>query len=222
MRSPSFTRLPTGLVLITLLAAVPTLHANLFVVSKGSLSAPAVAPNTIVHFDEIALDSDINGQTIKGFTFSENTPAALASNFGPGDTNNVTVPWASNVSIIDPSTYVLTINMPAVVTRFGFGFAINTPVSTANAITVALFDGATNLGSLTFGGVPDPLFDGGFAGVGSTVGFDRVQVTFGIASNGFFAIDNVAAVVPEPGTLLAGLLVAGVCAFVSFPRRCRA
>jgi hypothetical protein len=50
--------------------------------------------------------------------------------------------------------------------------------------------------------VPDPIFTGGFAGIQSTVAFDRVAVTFNSAATSVFALDNILiASVPEPSTL---------------------
>jgi hypothetical protein len=185
-------------------------HASLMVVPEASLSSPAVNAATIVHFDEIASNSPINGKTIKGFTFSENTPNAIIDG-GPGNTNQITQPNLVSQGAFSPGTYVLTINMPAVELSFGFGFAILNTNATADALTVTLFNGVTNLGSLTYGGSPDPTFDGGFAGIGSTVGFTSAQITFGPAASEY-AIDNVAAV-PEPGTWLMGAALSSVILF---------
>ena len=69
---------------------------------------------------------------------------------------------------------------------------------------------------MTFGGVPDPTYAGGFAGIGSTIGFTSAQITFGDPAASAFVIDNIAAV-PEPGTL--GLLALGVCAVGGRSRR---
>ena len=40
-------------------------HAVVFVVPKAALTSPAVAANTIVHFDEVANNTPIHGQTIQ-------------------------------------------------------------------------------------------------------------------------------------------------------------
>ncbi len=174
----------------TLLGAIlttATSNAAIFVAPKSEFGAP------LVRFDEIPLNSALSGQTLNGFTFSENIPIAITTVSGPGISNSLTVPWAANPRPMNPATYVLTIQMPAVETRFGFGFAINNTTATPNALTLTLFDGSTNLGSLTYGGAPDPVFNGGFAGIGSTIGFTSAQITF---NNVSFAIDNL--VIPEP------------------------
>jgi len=187
-----------------------------FVVSEASLSAPVVDPTTIVHFDEVALGTPINGTTIKGFLFSENLPNATTDNSGPGPTNHISPPEALSGGGFFAATYVLTITMPALATSFGFGFAILDFAPTANALTITLFNGATNLGSLTYAGVLDPVFAGGFAGIGNTVGFTRAEITFGPTALAY-AIDNVAAVtnsVPDIGSTIAllGFALLGLAA----------
>ena len=171
-------------------------------------------PASIVNFGEVANGTAINGTTIKGFTFSENVAsAAVASSAaGPGNTNHITGQVAlSSGSVSLPSNYALTIGMPGAVTSFGFGYALNSFTPLANGITITLFDGVTNLGSLPFNAGLDPTFAGGFAGIGSTDPFTRAVITFASTVPNF-AIDNVAAVsaIPEPGTALFGLGLMGV------------
>ena len=71
-----------------------------------------------------------------------------------------------------------------------------------NAVTVTLFNGATNLGSLGYTGSPDPTFSGGFAGIGNDTPFNRVTLSFASTSTAF-DFDNIRAIsaVPEPATL---------------------
>jgi hypothetical protein len=100
---------------------------------------------------------------------------------------------------------VLTMTLPSLVDTFGYGFAIlTTGVVVPNATTISLFDGATPVGSLSYAGAPDPVFAGGFAGIQSTLPFNRVEVSFNSAAATAFALDDIrrAAAVPEPGTLL--------------------
>ena len=87
---------------------------------------------------------------------------------------------------------------------FGYGFAILSMGIVPNATTISLFNGATPVGSLSYGGAPDPVFAGGFAGIQSTLLFNRAQLTFNSAVAPAFAVDNIRTVqsVPEPGTLL--------------------
>ena len=201
----------------SLVLTITASHAGLFIVPEALLTAPAVNPASIVNFGEVADGTPINGLTIKGFTFSENTPEALAtSGGGPGPTNHISPPEALQLlGVFNPATYALTVTMPGAVTGFGFGFAILDTIPTANALTITLFNGATNLGSLTYAGAPDPTFDGGFAGIGSTDPFTSARITFGPTAQSF-AIDNMAvttvAAIPEPGTALFGLALCGAAA----------
>jgi hypothetical protein len=51
--------------------------------------------------------------------------------------------------------------------------------------------------------VPDPSFTGGFAGIQSTLAFDRVAVTFNSVAAPAFALDNIRiASIPEPATIM--------------------
>jgi PEP-CTERM motif len=84
----------------------------------------------------------------------------------------------------------------------GFGFADLALDSVAGALTITLFDGVTDVGSLTYGGSPDPTFTGGFAGIQSSIAFNSAEITFdhGIA----FAVDNIQtqAAAPEPSSII--------------------
>ena len=88
------------------------------------------------------------------------------------------------------------------------------PFGLPAATTISIFNGATFLGALSYNGVPDPSFTGGFAGILSTLAFDRVVLTFNAAAAPAFALDNIrvaaAATVPEPATMV--LLLVGLVA----------
>jgi hypothetical protein len=119
---------------------------------------------------------------------------------GPGTTNNITPP---NIVSVGDDTGILGLLLPAPVTLFGYGYAILNVVTVANATTINIFMGTTNLGTLSYTGDPDPTFAGGFAGIQSTVPFDRVELTFNSTAAPAFAVDNVRfAIVPEPSTIL--------------------
>ena len=118
------------------------------------------------------------------------------------------------------TTGVLTLTLGGLYDSFGFGFAILYEGSVLNAATITVFDGATNLGNLAYGAVPDPHFAGGFAGIQSTAPFNRVQLTFNSAVAPAFALDNIrlattTTIVPEPSTMM--LLAGGL--LVLFSRR---
>jgi len=181
------------------LTAAVSASATLITLPAASLSAPILDPGTIVNFGEVSIGTPIIGQTIKGFAFAENFPGATVSAAGPGSTLNLTSPSLQSGGGYSPATYALTVTMPYRLTSFGFGFAILNFVPTVDAVTITVFDGLTNLGALTYPGSPDPAFDGGFAGIESTIPFTSARITFG-PSAAAFAIDNLAAV-PEPGSL---------------------
>lgn len=107
------------------------------------------------------------------------------------------------VGIVLSNTGVLTVLLPSPASLFGYGYAILSGAPVTNATTISLFSGATPVGSLSYNGVPDPTFSGGFAGIQSTIPFDRAALTFNSAAAPAFALDNIqAANVPEPSTML--------------------
>lgn len=210
----------TSIVLLSagfLFAASVSGRAALVTLPSASLSPPIVDPGIIVNFGEVTLGTPIQNQTIKGFTFSENIPTASTSDQGP----HQFVPGPLNLSGIslqsvlgaDLTNYVLTVTMPIPVHSFGFGYAINNFDSVPSAVSITVFNGSTNLGSITYPGAPDPTFTGGFAGIGSTDYFTSAQIRFPTAS--LFAIDNLT--VPEPSSL--GLMLLGCAALASQRRR---
>ena len=56
--------------------------------------------------------------------------------------------------------------------------ALNAAVSIPVATTIELFAGSASVGSISFTGIPDPIFTGGYAGVASDTPFDRAVLTF--------------------------------------------
>jgi hypothetical protein len=58
-------------------------------------------------------------------------------------------------------------------------------------VAISLFNRATPVGSLSYAATPDPSLPGGFAGIQSTLTFNRVEVTFNSVSATAFALDNV-------------------------------
>jgi hypothetical protein len=106
---------------------------------------------------------------------------------------------------------------------FGAGATLTTFTGVADGtgvLTLALFDGTTAVGSLSFDGTPDPTFTGGFAGLLSTAPFDRVELTFDTSAVPAFAIDDIrTATVPEPALLV--LFGVGLSAVALHRRRAR-
>ena len=92
--------------------------------------------------------------------------------------------------------------LPAPQSLVGFGYSVfgSAPFDG----TINLSSGQNPVGSLSFSGVPDPSNPGGFAGVFSTIPFDRVTVTFS-PSILAYAVDNLrfaTAAIPEPSSLV--------------------
>jgi len=141
----------------------------------------------------------------------------ILSTGGPGVSNNVSDP--SLVSVGNPAG-VLTLTLPGSYTLFGFGYALLAADNIANAVSVTAFNGATNLGSVSYNAGVDPIFTGGFAGLQSVSGFNRLQLTFNTTQASAFAVDNIrfanasVSVVPEPSSLLLVALGFGAIAVV--------
>ena len=54
---------------------------------------------------------------------------------------------------------------PNLSTQFAYRYAINAQVSVPTATTIELFAGSTPVSNISFTGIPDPTFTGGFAGL---------------------------------------------------------
>jgi hypothetical protein len=115
----------------------------------------------------------------------------------------------------------LTLTLPDFIDTFGFGYALLSGATIPIGTTISLFDGATPIGSLPYTAMPDPVFSGGFAGIQSTILFNRVQVTFNSTVAAAFAMDNVrtfnSAAIPEPASLV--LLATGLAGVGARVRR---
>jgi hypothetical protein len=190
-------------------------------VSASVISVGAVAfgpGSTLTTFTGLADGTEVNGLTVDGilFEYSLGNGAVLIDG-GPGLTNNISPP---NIVSVGNNTGVLTLTLPSFVDTFGYGFAVLSTVALPVGTTISLFDGVTPVGSLSYAAAPDPAFAGGFAGIQSTLVFNRVQLTFNSANAPAFAVDNIRtanSVVPEPASLL--LLGAGLSALGASARR---
>jgi hypothetical protein len=162
------------------------------------------AGSTLTTFTGLADGTEVNGLVVDGIQFQYSLGNGnVVIDGGPGVTLDIAPP---NVVSIGNNSGILTLMLPSLVDTFGYGYAILNTIAVPNATTIALFNGATPVGTLSYNGVPDPTFTGGFAGISSTLAFDRVQLTFNSAGAPAFALDNIRTAangaVPEPATLL--------------------
>jgi hypothetical protein len=202
-------------VLLLSLVASPCTHATLAPLAPNNFAPSA----TLLDFSGIASGTEVNALSINNVLFqvTENgllTNGAVIVDAGPGTTNNIVPP--NLVSLSNPSGLALVVSLPNSVTQFGYGYAILTKSPVSAATTIQLFAGLAPVGSLDFAGSPDPKFTGGFAGLSSTVPFDRAVLTFSTLGEGF-AVDNVtfATTVPEQERTLI-LFAIGVFGLLSF------
>jgi hypothetical protein len=148
---------------------------------------------TVLNFSTLADNTEANGLVLDGVLFQvtkngSSTDGIVIVDGGPGTTGNITPP--NLVSLSDPNGVALIVSLPNLATQFGYGYAILATISVPAATTIDLFAGPTPVGSISFTGIPDPIFTGGFAGVASDTPFDRAVLTFSNAGAAF-AVDNV-------------------------------
>jgi hypothetical protein len=175
--------------------------ASVMAVGPGAFPGSAL----LTTFTGLADGTEVNGLLVNGLGFSYSLGNGhVIIDGGPGPTNNISPP---NIVSIGNPTGSLSILLPFAATMFGYGYAILATVAVPGATTISIFNGATFLGSLSYNGVPDPTFTGGFAGLASTLAFDRVVLTFNSGAAPAFALDNIlvsaaAVTVPEPAPIL--------------------
>jgi hypothetical protein len=186
-----------------------SVDASVIAVGPGAFPAGS----TLITLTGLPDGTEVNGLSVGGSTFSYNLGNGnVVIDGGPGVTNNVSPP---NVVSVGNNSGILTLTLLDFFDTFGYGYAILDTIPVSAATTINLFSGATNVGSLSYNGVPDPTFAGGFAGIQSTIPFNRIAITFNSVAAPAFALDNIrlaATAVPEPSTILlmlsgaAGLL----------------
>jgi hypothetical protein len=205
-----FRNLGAGLLVVALVSFAAPASAAVIPIGPGAFGGAA----TLTTFAGETNGGEVNGSVVDGILFSYSLGnGALIFDGGPGVTNNVNP--LNIVSIQCQNEGTLTMTLPDYVDRFGFGYALLFNQPLAVAATISIFDGATFLGTLSYASAPDPNFTGGFAGIESTILFNRVEVVFNSTDAGEFALDNIRtenSAVPEPASLLllgAGLAAAG-------------
>ncbi len=196
-------------------------HASTMIVGKAFF-----AGDPVTTFDGLATGTEVNGLTVNGITYryligGTPTNGQVIIDGGPGTTNNIA---PQNVVSTGNNSGTLVLTLPTLATSVGYGFADLSQVTLADATTIMLFNGLTNVGSQNFSGAPDPVFTGGFAGISSTLAFNTVAITFDSVDASAFALDNVTygaatSITPEPGTLL--LVASGVGSVLAGRRRRR-
>ena len=198
--------------------------ASASVIAVGPAAFPTSA--SLIDFQTVPTGTEVNGLAINGVTFSYTVGGvplngAIVIGDSPGITNSIFPP---NIVSTGNATGVLGIQLSAPVFLLGYGYAVFSTGTLPAATTISVFSGATPLGSLPYTGMSDPFYTGGFAGVQSTIAFDRVQVTFNVGETQGFALDNLQfASVPEPSTvwlLTLGLVLLGLSMLIA-PRHLR-
>src|ERR1019366_2447052 len=168
-------RWPVSTVAIILATLLPGATAQASVVQVG----PAFfAGDPITTFDGLATDTDVNGLTSNGILFNyilggNAKYGRLAIDGGPGVTNHISPP---NINSEGNNAGTLLLTLPTSAIGFGYGYALLANSTLADATTIALFNGTIGVGGLTYSGSPDPNFTGGFAGIESTLSFNRVAL----------------------------------------------
>jgi hypothetical protein len=148
---------------------------------------------TVIDFSGLADGTEANGLVVNGVLFQVtknglSTNGIVSVDGGPGKTGNITPP--NLVTVGSPNGIALIVSLPNLATQFGYGYALNAAVSIPVATTIELFADAAPVGSISFAGIPDPDFTGGFAGVASNTPFDRAVLTFSNLGDAF-AVDKV-------------------------------
>ena len=130
----------------------------------------------MLDFSALADNTEANGLIVDGVLFqvtknNSSTNGIVVVDGGPGTTGNITPP--NLVSLSDPNGVALIVSLSNLAIQFGYGYALNAEVSIPAATIIELFAGSTPAGSISFAGIPDPTFTGGFAGIATDTPFNR-------------------------------------------------
>jgi hypothetical protein len=176
------------------------------------LATPAAA--ALITFDELVAGAtsfgyDGDGDGVNDVVFSTTDPSGF-NTAGPGSLMSyINEPGIEGTTLISPDLRVDF--LVGAVNAVSFGFAVNTEVALANALTFSLFDAADNLiesvtadADFNLGSFPEALVSVAFAGTAAYGTFD-----FNTTANRYI-IDNFEGTfgttemetVPEPSTLV--------------------
>ncbi len=172
--------------LMNIIRALPVLILYFLAASFSHAALTPIGPldfagATVLDFSALADNTEANGLIVDGVLFQatkngSSTNGVVIVDGGPGRTGNITQP--NLVSLSDLNAIALIVSLPNLAIQFGYGYALNAAVSIPVATTIELFAGSASVGSISFTGIPDPIFTGGYAGVASDTPFDRGVLTF--------------------------------------------
>ena len=207
----------SAFVLAWTLIAMPRASATVIPIGIGAFGPGS----TLTTFTGLASGTEVNGLTVDGILFQYSLGSSgVAIGVGPNTTNNINPPAVVSNPGSD-SSGILTMILPASIDTFGYGYALFGTGTILNGATISLFHGTTPVGSLSYTATPDPTFPGGFAGIQSTLAFNRVEATFNSDLSVAFALDNVrrgpAVTVPETTSLM--LIGTGLLGMIRLFRR---
>ena len=117
----------------------------------------------MLDFSALADNTEANGLIVDGVLFQatkngSSTNGVVIVDGGPGRTGNITQP--NLVSLSDLNAIALIVSLPNLAIQFGYGYALNAAVSIPVATTIQFFAGSAPVGSISFTGIPDPIFTG--------------------------------------------------------------
>ena len=172
--------------LMNIIRALPVLILYFLAASFSHAALTPIGPldfadATVLDFSALADNTEANGLIVDGVLFQatkngSSTNEVVIVDGGPGTTGNITPP--NLVSLSDLNAITLIVSLLNLAIQFGYGYALNAAVSIPVATTIELFAGSAPVGSISFTGIPDPIFTGGYAGVASDTPFDRAVLTF--------------------------------------------
>ena len=187
---------------MNIIRALPALVLYLLATSFSHAALTPIGPldfasgGTVIDFSGLANNAEANGLIVDGVLFQVTKNGLPTSGIvvvdggGPGPTGNISPPNLISNPFSDLEGVALIVSLPNLAIQFGYGYAINAKASVPGATTIELFAGSTPVGSISFTGIPDPKFTGGFAGVASDTPFDRAVLTFSDVGDAF-AVDKV-------------------------------